>query len=392
MNGSNAGQANRNERKVRLVFLVVSAAVALYFCYLITAPFLKPILSALMIAIVCAPLHKRVRRHLHHQNAAAWVSLLLVIFLVLVPVVLLSQALHREWKTTFQSLSQQMEHSGGWLLYLSHLLEKSTRWLERFVDLSQFDLRASVLTRFEQLGSLLFTKVAGFFSNLTRFIVQTVMMFFALFFFLRDGRRMWHWVAAFSPLKPAQMQRLSESVNGTILASVYGVLAVGLAQGALLSLAFYVLGLPAPLLWGVVTACFSMVPLLGSAAIWLPASLLLLLNGNWGKGLLLLAWGAGIVAMADNVIRPLVLSESTRMHGLQTFIALLGGLQAFGMIGLFIGPVVLALTIALFQILSEERQTWGTPQLGVDSLPLSAATADLSVADKEQTQIISRGG
>lgn len=381
-----------NERKTRIIFLAAVTAVALYFCYLITAPFLKPILSALMIAIVCAPLHKRVRRHLHHPNAAAWVSLLIVIFLVLVPVVLLSQAMRREWTTTFQSLSHQMEHSGGWMLYLSHLLERSTRWLERFVDLSQFDLRTSLLTRFEQLGSLLFTKVAGFFSDLTGFIMQTMMMFFALFFFLRDGRRMWHWLAAFSPLKPAQLQTLSDSMNSTILASVYGVLAVGLAQGALLSLAFYVLGLPAPLLWGVVTALFSLVPLIGSAAVWLPASLLLLLNGNWGKGLLLLAWGAGIVAMADNVIRPLVLSESTRMHGLQTFIALLGGLQAFGMIGLFIGPVVLALTIALIQILREESQAWGTPPLGVDSLPLSAATAEMSVADKEQTQIISRGG
>lgn len=371
-----------NEQKLRIIFLAAVTAVALYFCYLITAPFLKPILSALMIAIVCAPLHKRVRRHLHHPTAAAWGSLLIVIFLVLVPVVLLSQALRREWTTTFQSLSQQMEHSGGWLLYLSHLLDQRLRWLERFVDLSQVELRASVLTRFEQLGSLLFAKVAGLFSDLTSFIVQTVMMFFALFFFLRDGRRMWHWLAAFSPLNPAQLQKLSNSMNSTILASVYGVLAVGLAQGALLSLAFYVLGLPAPLLWGLVTALCSLVPLFGSAAVWGPASVLLLLNGNWGKGLLLLAWGAGIVAMADNVIRPLVLSESTRMHGLQTFIALLGGLQAFGMIGLFIGPVVLALTIALIQILREESQMWGTPPSGVDAVPLSAARAEKSVVNK----------
>ncbi len=118
------------------------------------------------------------------------------------------------------------------------------------------------------------------------------------------------------------------------------------------------LGLPSPLLWGVVTAFFSLVPLVGSAAIWLPAAIILMLSGNWVKGLLLLAWGAGIVAMADNVIRPLVLSETTKSHGLQTFIALMGGLQAFGLIGLFVGPVVLAVTTALFQILREENLQW----------------------------------
>lgn len=347
-----------SDRKLRIVFLAALATVSLYFCYLITAPFLKPILAAAVIALVCYPLHKRVLRHLHYPNVAALVSLLLVVLLVLVPVVLLSQALHREWKTTYQTLAQQMEQSGSWALFLSQLLDRGSRWLEGFVDLSSFDLRASVVTRLEQFGSVLFTKVAGFFSNLTSFVVQTVITFCALFFFLRDGGKMWRWIAAYFPLQPEQIQRLSDSVNDTIIASVYGVLAVGVAQGVLLSLAFYVLGLPSPILWGVVTALFSLVPLLGSAAIWLPASLILLLSGNWGKGLLLLGWGAGIVAMADNIIRPLVLSESTKMHGLQTLIALLGGLQAFGLMGLFIGPVVLAVTKALFQILKEESQQW----------------------------------
>lgn len=357
-----------SNRKLRIGFLLALAATALYFCYLITAPFLKPILSAAMIAVVCYPLHKWVQRYLSRPNAAALVSLCLIIVLVVVPVVLLRNVLTREWKATYQTLVQQMTEAGGWMLYLSQLLERATGWLQRFVELSPFDLRATVLTRAEQLGSLLVTKLADIFSDVTSFVAQTVLTFFALFFFLRDGSTMWRWLVAFFPLQPAQIQKLTDSIQATIIASVYGVLAVGVAQGALLSLGFYLLGVPAPLLWGMVTALFSLVPFIGSAAIWFPASLLLLLSGHWGKGLLLLGWGAGVVAMADNVIRPLVLSESTKMHGLQTLLALLGGLQAFGLLGLFIGPVVLAVTKALLQILQEEHQQWRAAQQANEEL------------------------
>lgn len=377
-----------SDRKLRIGFLVGLTAAALYFCYLITAPFLKPILAAAVIAIVCFPLHKHVKRYLHHPNAAALVSLLLIVLLVIIPVVLLSQVLHREGKTTYQMLVQQMEQSGSWTLYVSQLLDRSTRWLQRFVDLAQFDLRSAIVTRLEQFGSLLLTRIASAFSNLTNFIVQTVITFFALFFFLRDGHKLWRWMSALSPLRPEQMQKLSDSVNATILASMYGVLAVALAQGALLSLAFYALGLPAPLLWGAVTAMFSLVPLVGSAAIWLPAAIILILSGDWMKGLLLLGWGAGVVAMADNVIRPLVLSESARMHGLQTFIALLGGLQAFGLLGLFIGPVVLAVTKALLQILHEETRAGKNIALLPDNdYSLPVLSEDVSILEKHKNNV-----
>jgi predicted PurR-regulated permease PerM len=122
----------------------------------------------------------------------------------------------------------------------------------------------------------------------------------------------------------------------------------------LLGLAFWVLRLPSPALWGMTTAIFSFVPLVGSGAVWLPAAIILALNGHPVKGLILLAWGAGVVGMADNVVRPLVISGQMRFHPLYVFFALLGGVQAFGVIGLFVGPAALALAHALFSLIREE--------------------------------------
>ncbi len=168
---------------------------------------------------------------------------------------------------------------------------------------------------------------------------------------------MWRRLAAIIPLSPVQLEKLTIGVSRTITASMYGGLAVAIAQGLLLGLAFWVLGLPSPALWGMTTAIFSFVPFIGSGAIWLPAAIILMLTGHPVKGLILLAWGAGVVGLADNVVRPLVISEQMRFHPLYVFFALLGGVQAFGVIGLFVGPVALALAEALFSLIREEAHT-----------------------------------
>jgi predicted PurR-regulated permease PerM len=128
---------------------------------------------------------------------------------------------------------------------------------------------------------------------------------------------------------------------------------VGVAQGSLLSLAFWVLGLPSPVLWGLVTALFSLIPIIGSAAVWGPAVLILLIGGHWWKGLILLGWGAAVVAQVDSLVLPYVISGRAKLHTLLVFFALLGGVNAFGVMGLFIGPLVLSVTLVVLEMLRE---------------------------------------
>jgi predicted PurR-regulated permease PerM len=341
-------------RRATIIFLVALGAVTLWFGYLIARPFLKPVFFAVVLAIVFRPLHARLHRLVRSANAAALLSTLCVVLTVVIPAFLLSAALRNELTAAYQSLSAGGAQDGGLITRALQLVEQARMWLGKYVDLSQIDLRAEILDRLQQFSSFLLSQLAGFAGDVTSFVVAAVISFFTLFYLFRDGRAFWRRLSVVIPLSPAQLEKLATGVSDTITSSMYGGLAVAIAQGTLLGLAFWVLGLPSPVLWGMMTAIFSFMPLVGTAMVWLPASIILMLIGHPVKGLILLAWGAGVVSTVDNIIRPLMISEHMRFHPLYVFFALLGGVQAFGVIGLFVGPAVLALATSLFSLVREE--------------------------------------
>jgi len=307
-----------------------------------------------VLAIVFQPLHAKLHRLIRSANAAALLSTLCTLLTIIIPAILLSVALKSELTTVYQSLRASGAQDGGLITRALELMEKVRMWLGKYIDLSQVDLRAELSDRLQQFSSFLLAQLAGFAGNVTSFVIAAAIAFFTLFFLFRDGRAFWRRLSALIPLSPAQLEKLSSGVSRTIAASMYGGLAVAIAQGTLLGLSFWFLGLPSPVFWGLMTAVFSFVPLVGTAMVWLPASVMLILIGHPVKGLILLAWGAGVVSMVDNIIRPLVISGHMRFHPLYVFFALLGGVKAFGVIGLFVGPAVLALATSLFSLVREE--------------------------------------
>jgi predicted PurR-regulated permease PerM len=343
-----------NHQKARIIFLAVLGAITAWFLYLIAQPFLKPVFIAIVFAIVFFPFHARIQRDIRNQTLAALLSTLLVLLVIIIPTVLLGTAIRDELADAYQSLSLRSAQSGGWVPYLLQLSDRIKGWVGRYIDVSQYDLRGELLNWLEQASAFLLKQLTGAAGNLASFIVNGVLAFFTLFFLFRDGRGVLRRMSVMTPLRPAQIERLTSEVGKTITASVYGGLAVAMAQGILTALAFWALGLASPILWGIAAAIFSFVPFIGSSIVWLPASLFLIVNGQWIKGLILLGWGAGVVGMADNVIRPYVISGQVKFHPLYIFFSLMGGVQAFGILGLFIGPVVVAIAQALFSLIREE--------------------------------------
>ena len=334
------------------VFLLVLAAIALYFCYLIARPFLSPIFLALMLAIVFHPVHTRIQARLRNRNAAL-LSTILVLVAFLVPVVGLGIVVSRETSGLYQLLNEKSAEQGGWNPYVMHALQRVLNWAGRYIDLSHFDLRASMLRWLAQISQYLFSWGGQVVGNFIAFVADAVIAFFTLFFFFRDGGEIKQHLAALLPLSRAQAERLFTGISNSIVANVYGVLAVGASQGVLAGLGFWVLGLPSPVLWGMVTALFSLLPIIGSASVWAPAAIVLAISGHWVKALILLGWGAGVVAQADNVVRPYVISERANLNTLAVFFALLGGVKAFGVMGLFVGPVALSFTLVVLEMLRE---------------------------------------
>jgi predicted PurR-regulated permease PerM len=349
-----AGTEITRRRRATIIFLVVLSAVTLWFSYLIAKPFLNPLFFAVVLAIVFYPLHARFHRLIRNANGAAVLSTLCVLLAIVVPAFLLGAALRKELTEIYQSLNARNAVNGGFIYNLLQYLEQTRVWLGQYVNITQVDLRAELISRLQQLSSYLLSQFAGLAGGITSFVVSSVITFFTLFYLFRDGRGLWRRLAVLIPLPANRLEKLTDGVSRTLTASMYGGLAVAIVQGLLTGIAFWVLGFPSPVLWGMTAAIFSFVPLIGTSIVWLPASIFLMLSGHLVKGLILLGWGAVIVGLSDNIIRPLVISGHARFHPLYVFFALLGGIQAFGIIGLFAGPVVLALAKELFGLIREE--------------------------------------
>lgn len=341
-------------RRNRIIFLTALSLLTAWLCYLMAKPYLKAIFFAIIISIVFYPLNASLQKKIRNHNLSALISTLSVLLVIIIPSVLLGSAIRRELAEIYQSLNAQSAQGGGWTQYLLAIVGRIPDWLGKYIDLSQYDIKANLADRIQQASSFLLRNIAGIVGDVVSVIVDSAIVFFTLFFLFRDGRSVYRRLAVLAPLRPDQVDKLAGEISKAVTASLYGGLAVAAAQGLLTGLAFWFLKLPSPALWGMAAAIFSFVPLIGSAIIWAPAAVILLLSGHWIKGLILLGWGSAVVGMADNIIRPYVISEQVKFHPLYVFFALLGGVQAFGLLGIFVGPVVVAIAQALFGLIREE--------------------------------------
>jgi predicted PurR-regulated permease PerM len=334
-------------------FLFALAALALYLSYLVAQPFLNAIFAAVVLTVVFHPLHTRIGLSLARPNLAATLSTVLVILIVAVPAAVLTIVVTRELSDLYRALSERSAAQGGLSAYFMKLLEAPIRVIGRHVDLSSLSVRSTLLGWVDAASRYLVAASGRAVSNVLSLLLEIVVVFFTLFFLFRDGVSFQRRIAAVLPLTSGQSTRLVSRISDTIVASVYGGIAVGIAQGLLTGLAFWILGVSSPVLWGLVAALASLIPVVGTGLVWAPAALVLALGGHWVKALILLAWGGAVVAQIDAVVRPYIVSGRAKMHNLLIFFALLGGVKAFGFMGIFIGPVIVAVTIVLLDMLRE---------------------------------------
>ena len=349
-----AGIAMSDRGNVTTIFLLVLTLASLYLCYLLFKPYAGPILFALVIAIVFHPLHRYSQKKFRNRSAAALVSMLAAIVFTAAPLLYLGLALSHELGDLYNLLAAKSAGNGGPGLYLVRTLQHSAAWVAEHSPFPAIDVRGMIVRQVELASASLVAMGAGLLRNLLLLTVNAIIGCFVLFFLFRDGEVLLRHLSLMLPLGPGRFAELQRRISTTVVANFYGGIAVGAAQGTLTALAFWTLGIDAPVVWGFVTAVFSLLPMVGSAAVWLPASIVLLATGHMLKGLILLGLGAGVIGLADNVIRPWIVSETARLHTVYVFFALLGGVQIFGVMGLFLGPVILSITAALLGMLQED--------------------------------------
>jgi predicted PurR-regulated permease PerM len=341
------------KHRAALIFLAALTGLALYLCYLLFVPFLKPIIFAAILAIIFFPIQAHMSRRIRNRNISAAITTVAVILLLVLGSVFLGGAIVSGLRDVYKALAVSSGNSGAELL---RIVERATAFINRYVPVSIPDMRDAFLTQAEKVVSGTLAAITGVLGSVTSLLANAFIAFFILFFLLRDGKSILRRAAVVLPLRPDQAARLFGSLKETLNAIVYGTLAIAAVQGILTGIAFWFLGLSSAALWGMVTGLCALVPVIGTAFVLFPALLVLISGGHWIKSLILLFWALAIVHPIDNLWRPYLIGERVRLSTLYVFFALLGGLKAFGALGVFIGPLVLAMTVALFRFLREERR------------------------------------
>jgi predicted PurR-regulated permease PerM len=285
--------------------------------------------------------------------------------LIIVPFSIVGLLLFNELSRIYEDLAEASAREGGWGALFVNALERPLAWLSRYIDLSTVDVPKAIRGWLQQASGVLVKLGSNLVSSTFQFLANLCFTLFALFFFLRDGHRLKWVLHQWLPLAPDQVDTMVDGLTSAVSATVYGALAVGGLQGLLTRLTFWLVGLPSPVFWGVMTAILSQIPFVGAAGVWLPASILLMANGRMRQGLILMVIGAFGISLVDNVLRPIVISERAKMSPLAIFFSLLGGVQVFGAIGLFTGPVIWSLTVQLLHMVRDELLRLRTSHLNV---------------------------
>jgi predicted PurR-regulated permease PerM len=330
--------------------LVVALLVGLYLCWQMLLPFLNVLLWALVLVVVFQPVHRRLLRRYGRPNAAAALSTLLVVVTILGPVSAITVAVIDELRDTAQRLETNPVQLFS---FDSPVLGPALRWIDSYVDIERFQSPTFVREHLEQWTATIANRTIGVVGSAVGIVVQTLLVVFTMFYLFRDGTALRRALEDMLPLEHSQTRDVLARTREVIGATVQGVMVIAMIQGVLGAFIFWALGLPSPLLWGVVMFLLSMIPMAGAFLVWAPAAAFLALTGFYAKALILVAWGVLVVGTIDNVLSPKLVGQRTRLHELLIFFSVLGGLDVFGVLGLVLGPVVVAITLALIEMLRQ---------------------------------------
>jgi predicted PurR-regulated permease PerM len=336
------------------VTLIAALVVALYLCWQIVEPFAHVLLWALVLAIVFAPVHRRIDTALGRPGLSAAVSTVLVILTIVGPVSFLTVAVVAE----LRSVALSIDTTQSWMSPDAPVIGPLIGWISQYVDLDLEQMQSPdfVRTRLEAWSGMLANSTLGLVGGVASTALQMVLVVFTLYYLFRDGTAIRRGVTSVIPIGTVQARDIMARTMEVVGASVYGVITIAAIQGALGSGIFWAIGLPSPLLWGVVMFVLSMIPMAGAFLVWVPAALYLAVTGAWMQAAILTAWGILVIGTVDNLLRPRLVGRRTRMHELLVFFGVLGGIDAFGVIGVILGPVVIAITLALLEIVRHAGQ------------------------------------
>ena len=333
------------------VFVVLLALVTLAFGAILW-PFHGAVFWGVALAILFAPLHRRVLQRMpQRRNLAALCTLGLCMVMVILPMIFIGISLLQEATVVYERVRSGQLNFG---LYFQQVMAALPSWainlLERLDLTSVTELQQKLSSVAVQASQFLAAQAVNIGQNTLEFLVSFGIMLYLLFFFLRDGHELAVRIGDATPLERSVKLQLVEKFTTVIRATVKGNIVVAASQGALGGLIFWILGIQGPVLWGVLMAFLSLLPAVGAGLIWVPVAIYFLATGAIWQGAVLTAFGVFVIGLVDNILRPVLVGKDTKMPDYVVLISTLGGMALFGLTGFVIGPVIAALFMACWDL------------------------------------------
>jgi predicted PurR-regulated permease PerM len=346
------------DRRYLRIALLVPAIIILYYVFQIFRPFLvSVILAAILVSLAYPAFEWTCRRLKGRRGWAALITCLWLTLLIIVPFVVILVLLAQQVAHVYTSFQAEAENGhvaallapdpGGWI--------GSIRlWLSEQLGLEDLDVMANVGAALQQASVLLLRYATDILSGVFSVFMNFFIILITMFFLFRDGERLSAEIRGWSPLSLRYEQRLVQTFRQVASAAVVGNLLTALAQGTASGIVFWSLGVSNAIFWGALSAFGSLIPVVGASIVWVPWAIYFFATGMYLQGVLMVALQSLIVGSIDNVLRPILIEGKARMHTLVVFLSIIGGIAYFGILGMFLGPIIVALGLTFLELYKTE--------------------------------------
>ena len=336
-----------------LIFLALALTALLPFLIRVAWPFLTSFILASVLAIVMNPVRERLSRRTHRPWLAAFLTTFATVLVAGLTLAFAGFTITRELAAAYEALSQRSLEAGGWPALVTHTSDRAVDMLAKRLPLNKEAIRTELIDRMKSASGYLLNNIGSAVGGLTTILITGLLVTVFLYFLLRYGDEWVGRLVGLAPIEPRAAASILEAMKDSVIANVNGVFAAAVGQGLFLGLGFWFVGLRSPALWGAVGGLASIIPVIGTPLVWVPVVIAFLFLGSYWQAILLFLWGSLVVGSVDNVVRPLVVGAHGKQHPVLIALAAIGGVYAFGPLGIILGPLVVALAAALLKEINE---------------------------------------
>lgn len=348
-------QESMDKRLFVTLTLFSFMAALLYGLYLLFNPFLPSLIWAGVLVVVFYPLYNRLLTRLHHrENLASLLMCLGITLVVLLPLSFLAVILVQQVADGAQDLIESVQKIDFSKLTRQRWMTSLTKWLSRYVDLNTLNLQAELVRTVRTTGEVILSRSTDIFKLLSGMLLMALLVQFNMFFLFRDGVRLLDYLKSLIPVSDKAKNQILDRTGDIINASITAGLLAGIVQGFMGGLAFALCGIPSTLFWGCVMCLLGFIPVAGMILVWLPADIWLFWHGKYFEAIFLLIWCTAGLNVIDNLVRPFLIRQvsksDTRLNTFLLFLAVLGGIQLFGLLGIVLGPLLIVFVMTTIDI------------------------------------------